>query len=97
MQPCDVKSSTTAGRAIPKRHAILTLPTRPLSPNRGNTRIVAVDGAQVAVPTFPAQGTWDSWVTLSVPVTLTAGLHTVVVWLGSGQTGAINLDNLVLN
>lgn len=60
------------------------------------TRIVAVDGNQVAVPTFPAQGTWDSWVTLSVPVTLTAGLHTVVVWRGSSQTGAINLDNLTL-
>ncbi|MGI8666317.1 MAG: glycoside hydrolase family 66 protein [Jatrophihabitans sp.] len=60
------------------------------------TRIVAVDGNQVAVPTFPAQGTWDSWVTLSVPVTLTAGLHTVVIWRGSGQTGAINLDNLTL-
>jgi hypothetical protein len=60
------------------------------------TRIVAVDGQQVAVPTFPAQGTWDSWVTLSVPVTLTAGLHSVVVWRGSSQTGAINLDNLTL-
>ncbi|MDQ1733359.1 MAG: dextranase [Pseudonocardiales bacterium] len=60
------------------------------------TRIVAVDGVQVSVPTFPAQGTWDSWVTLSVPVTLTAGLHSVVVWRGSGQTGAINLDNITL-
>jgi dextranase len=60
------------------------------------TRIVAVDGNQVAVPTFPAQGTWDSWVTLSVPVSLTAGLHSVVVWRGSGQTGAINLDNVTL-
>lgn len=60
------------------------------------TRIVAVDGVQVAVPTFPAQGTWDSWVTLSVPVTLTAGLHSVVIWRGSSQTGAINLDNITL-
>lgn len=61
------------------------------------TRIIAVDGVQVATPTFPAQGTWDSWVTLSVPVTLTAGLHSVVVWRGSGQTGAINLDNLTVS
>lgn len=60
------------------------------------SRIVAVDGQQVAVPTFPGQGTWDSWVTLSVPVTLTSGLHSVVVWRGSSQTGAINLDNLTL-
>jgi len=60
------------------------------------TRIVAVDGNQVAVPTFGAQGTWDSWVTCTVPVTLTAGLHTVVLWRGASQTGAINLDNLTL-
>jgi len=60
------------------------------------TRIVAVDGTQVATPTFPAQGTWDSWTTLTVPVTLSASLHTVVVWRGSDQTGAINLDNITL-
>jgi dextranase len=61
------------------------------------TRIVAVDGVQVATPTFPAQGTWDSWTTLSVPVSLTAGLHTVVVWRGSSQAGAINVDNLTVS
>lgn len=60
------------------------------------TRIVAVDGNQLAVPTFPAQGTWDRWVTLSVPVILSAGLHSVVVWRGNSQTGAINLDNVTL-
>ena len=60
------------------------------------TRIVALDGNQVAVPTFPAQGTWDSWTTYSVPVTLTAGLHTVVIWRGASQVGAINVDNLTL-
>lgn len=60
------------------------------------TRIVAVDGNQVATPTLPAQGTWDSWTTYNAPVTLTAGLHTVVIWRGASQTGAINLDNLTL-
>lgn len=60
------------------------------------TRIVAVDGRQVAVPTFAAQGTWDAWRTTTIPVTLTAGLHTVVVWRGSSQTGAINLDNITV-
>lgn len=59
------------------------------------TRIIAVDGRQIATPTFPAQGTWDDWTTLSVPVNLSAGLHTVVVWT-NGNTGAINLDNLTL-
>lgn len=59
------------------------------------TRIVAVDGQQVATPTFPAQGTWDYWTTLQVPVTLTAGLHTVVIWCPGG-VGAINLDNITV-
>lgn len=59
------------------------------------SRIVAVDGQQVATPTLPAQGTWDSWTTLQVPVTLTAGLHTVVIWC-TGGVGAINLDNITL-
>jgi dextranase len=59
------------------------------------TRVIAVDGRQIATPTFPAQGTWDGWTTLSVPVSLTAGLHTVVLWT-NGNAGAINLDNLTL-
>ncbi|HEY5832762.1 glycoside hydrolase family 66 protein [Streptomyces sp.] len=59
------------------------------------TRIISVDGNQIATPTFPGQGTWDTWTTLNVPVTLTAGLHTVVVWT-NGNAGAINLDNLTL-
>jgi hypothetical protein len=60
------------------------------------TRIVALDGDQVDTPTFSALGTWDTWSTKTVPVTLTAGLHTVVIWCGSSQTGAINLDNLTV-
>ena len=61
------------------------------------TRIVAVDGVQVATPTFPALGTWDTWSTVTVPVTLSAGLHTVVVWDADGVSGAINVDNLTLS
>lgn len=66
--------------------------------NGGSTasRIIAVDGNQVATPTFNALGTWDAWSTVTVPVTLSAGLHTVVVWDSDGTSGAINLDNLTL-
>ena len=60
------------------------------------TRIVSVDGNQVATPTLPAQGTWSNWTTFTVPVTLTTGLHSVVIWRGANQTGAINLDNLTV-
>jgi dextranase len=66
--------------------------------NGGSTanRVVAVDGNQVGTPTFNALGTWDAWSTATVPVTLSAGLHTVVVWDSDGTSGAINLDNLTL-
>lgn len=60
------------------------------------TRTVAVDGTSVATPTFASLGTWDAWSTVTVPVTLSAGLHTVVIWDSDGTSGAINLDNLTL-
>jgi dextranase len=60
------------------------------------TRILAVDGRQISVPSFPAQGGWDTWATLPVQVTLTPGLHSVVLWRSSTQAGAINLDNITL-
>lgn len=60
------------------------------------TRVVALDGATTATPTFPALGTWDAWSTVSVPVTLSAGLHTVVIWDPDGTSGAINVDNLTV-
>lgn len=61
------------------------------------TRIIAVDGVQVGYPTFPSLGTWDTWSTVTVPVTLTPGLHSVVIWRGANETNAINLDNLTVN
>ena len=60
------------------------------------SRTVAVDGVTSATPAFPALGTWDAWSTVSVPVTLSAGLHTVVIWDADGTSGAINVDNLTL-
>lgn len=66
--------------------------------NGGTTasRIVAVDGTQVSTSSFPSLGTWDSWSTVTVPVTLSAGLHTVVIWDPNSSSNAINLDNLTV-
>jgi dextranase len=66
--------------------------------NGGTTasRIVAVDGVQVATPSFPTLGTWDAWSTVSVSVSLSPGLHTVVVWDPDSTSNAINLDNLTV-
>lgn len=58
------------------------------------SRTVAVDGVTAATPDFPSLGTWDAWSTATVPITLSAGRHTVVVWDSNGTSGAINLDNL---
>jgi uncharacterized membrane protein len=66
--------------------------------NGGTTasRVVAVDGTQVATPSFPTLNTWDAWSTVTVPVTLSAGLHTVVIWDPNSTSNAINLDNLTV-
>jgi Carbohydrate binding module (family 35) len=66
--------------------------------NGGSTasRTIAVDGNQVATPTFTSLGTWEAWSTVTVPVTLSAGSHTVVAWDSDGTSGAIKLDNLTL-
>lgn len=60
-------------------------------------RIIAVDGAtQQSAQDFPSLGTWDAWSTATVPVTLSTGLHSVVIWDSNGSSGAINLDNLTM-
>lgn len=58
------------------------------------TRAVSVDGEVVATPTFASTGSWDSWSTVTVAVPLRHGLHSVVLWQQSGQSGAVNIDHL---
>ncbi|MEO7913214.1 MAG: glycoside hydrolase family 66 protein [Roseiflexaceae bacterium] len=60
------------------------------------TRGLFVDGAAVGTLSFRPQFNWDMWDTAETTTPLTAGLHSVVLWDGASNTGAINLDNLVV-
>lgn len=61
-----------------------------------NRRSILVDGSQISYAYFPNIGSWDSWSTVDVGTTFTAGTHTVRVLVSSSSDGYINLDNLVL-
>jgi alpha-L-fucosidase len=55
---------------------------------------VSVNGTVVSRGrSFPSTGDWTSWVTTSLPVTLTAGSNTIRI-TGTTANGAANLDNI---
>jgi GH15 family glucan-1,4-alpha-glucosidase len=60
------------------------------------TRGVFIDGAAAGTLTFRPLYNWDMWETVETTIPLSAGLHSVVLWYGAGNTGAINLDNVVV-
>jgi hypothetical protein len=55
-----------------------------------------VDGAPAGTLTFPALPGWDTWATATLTTSLTPGPHTVTIAYAPGDTGGINLDNLVV-
>ena len=62
---------------------------RVASPNSGRTAALSVDGAPVATIAVPNTGSFATFRTVSVPVTLPAGTHTLkLAFSGDGQ----NLD-----
>lgn len=60
------------------------------------TRGLYIDGQSVGTLTFRPLYNWDIWDTAETTVQLAAGVHSVVLWYGSGNAGAINLDNMVV-
>lgn len=60
------------------------------------TRGVSVDGASVGTLNFRNLYNWDMWDTVDQVVHLSSGIHTVVLWYGATNSGAVNLDNLVV-
>jgi alpha-glucosidase (family GH31 glycosyl hydrolase) len=57
-------------------------------------RTVKVDGATVGTITMPTLGDWDTWSTAFLTTSLSVGKHTIRIEYSSGDTGAINLDNI---
>lgn len=59
-------------------------------------RSVIVDGTYANKAYFVAQSDWDTWATAEVGIDLPAGVHTVVLYYGDYEYGAINLDSMEL-
>jgi alpha-glucosidase (family GH31 glycosyl hydrolase) len=60
------------------------------------TRTVSVDGVSVGTVSLPATANWDTWATATLSVSLTAGRHAIRLSYDSGNTGAVNLDNVTV-
>jgi len=59
------------------------------------SRLVFINGANaIANQPFPSTGSWNTWTTVTVPVTLPAGTSTISIIFNSGQGSAnyLNLD-----
>ncbi|WP_410511668.1 glycoside hydrolase family 66 protein [Paenibacillus sp. BR2-3] len=61
------------------------------------SRDVFVDGVFAGTITFKATGSWDTWGTGELTVSMRQGIHTVTLWDRISNTGAINLDHLDLD
>ncbi|HVV18175.1 MAG TPA: TIM-barrel domain-containing protein, partial [Pseudonocardiaceae bacterium] len=65
---------------------------------QSTTRTLAttVDGKAGPTLTLPVTGSWDTWSTASVTVSVGAGTHTVGIAQTSGTSGNVNLDSIAL-
>lgn len=59
-------------------------------------RSVIVDGSYANKAYFVTTSDWDTWSNAEVGVSLAAGVHTIVVYYGDYEYGAINLDYMIV-
>lgn len=59
-------------------------------------RAVYVNGSRVNAAVLPRTDDWDTWLTVSVSVALTAGKNTIVIAYDLDCYAGINLDNIVI-
>ncbi|HWG26515.1 TIM-barrel domain-containing protein [Actinospica sp.] len=64
--------------------------------NETRTESLVVNGVSTLV-SLPTTANWDSWSTVTVPVTLTAGTNTVAVDCVSGDSCNVNIDDIAVN
>lgn len=55
-----------------------------------------VDGNPGPQLSLPVTGSWDTWSTASVPVTIGAGTHTISVQQTASDSGNVNLDSIAV-
>jgi hypothetical protein len=61
------------------------------------TRTLTLTAAGTDVPVaLPLTGSWSSWSTVTVPVTLPAGISTLDLHVGPDNDGNVNIDHLVV-
>ncbi|MNI04431.1 Cycloisomaltooligosaccharide glucanotransferase precursor [compost metagenome] len=61
------------------------------------TRDVYVDGKFAGTVAFKSTANWDTWAYGELTVHMKEGLHSIVLWYNSTNSGAINLDHLDLD
>jgi alpha-glucosidase (family GH31 glycosyl hydrolase) len=64
--------------------------------NVTRTLATTVDGAAGPTLTLPVTGSWNTWSTVSVPVSLTAGVNTIGVAMNASDSGNVNVDSLAV-
>ena len=60
------------------------------------TLSTTVNGAAGPKLTLPVTASWDTWSTVSVPVTLNAGVNSIGVVMNASDSGNVNLDSLAV-
>ena len=64
--------------------------------NTTRTLSTTINGAPGPVLTLPTTASWDSWSTVSVPVTLKAGVNAVGITENASDSGNVNVDSLAV-
>ena len=60
----------------------------------GKTLSMSVNGGAAKQVSLPSTGSWKTWGTHDVPVTLTAGKNTIALTYAAGDDGNVNVDYL---
>jgi hypothetical protein len=82
--------SATAGSVL----ATLGYANGPNPFDGGKTLSMSVNGATPKKISLPSTGSWKTWGTHDVPVTLTAGKNTIALTYAAGDDGNVNVDYL---
>ena len=64
--------------------------------NITRTLSVTVGSAAATTLSLPTTANWDTWGLATVPVTLNAGVNTVVIARGASDSGNVNIDSLAV-
>ena len=64
--------------------------------NVTRTLSVTVDGGASRTLSLPATGSWDTWNVTTLPLSLAAGRHEIVIQRAAGDSGHVNVDSIAV-